>query len=128
MSEINKVVQSSDAPPGTWGALYGRIAQVLHGRNEVAMAAELAESRATNERLNHRTQAVESRMADVEKAVEDWGVNRRGVYLPLRSLMAIARAAGKEVDFDRIVSYREKIDELEAEIERLTTGKEEKEQ
>lgn len=121
MSEINRVIQSSEAEPKTWGDLYGRVAEVLHGDPRVGVASELAEARATIRRLNHRAQATEARLNIIERAVKDWKIEEDSVFLPLPSLVAIARIIGKNMEPGKLVSYHEKIEKLQSEIDRLET-------
>lgn len=119
MGEINRIVQTETDDSGAWGPLYTRIAEVLHGKGETAIAAELAEARATNRRLNHRAQAAASRWAQVESAVGDWQASEQGTYIPLRSLIVLAKLVGKPFDGERYVSHRQRVEELEATVDRL---------
>lgn len=118
MSEINAIIQYSKAPPEAWGELYGRIAKALHGDERVSQAVELAEARATIRRLNHRAKAAEARLSAVERGVGEWQIDEDSVFLPPSSLVAIARVVGKTMKVSNLVSYREKIEELQAEVNR----------
>lgn len=59
--------------------------------------AELDAARATNRRLNLRAQKLEAELAAYRRAVDQWEINERGTYVPLRTLAAIAKAAGLPV-------------------------------
>lgn len=59
--------------------------------------AERDAARATNRRLNLRAQKLEAELATYRRAVDQWEINERGTYVPLRTLAAIAKAAGLPV-------------------------------
>src|SRR5690606_11242156 len=63
MSEINLVIQTTTDDQSAWGGLYGRIAKVLHGSAEVRLAAELAETKRTQVRLERELKAVRRQMS-----------------------------------------------------------------
>ncbi|MFE0472725.1 hypothetical protein ACFW2V_14020 [Streptomyces sp. NPDC058947] len=67
MSEINRIIQSTSGDHHTWGSLYEQIGKVLHGSSEVVLAAELAETRETQQRLERRLQEVKHRIEGLEK-------------------------------------------------------------
>lgn len=125
MSEINMIIQSSKAPPESWGELYGRIGKALHGDEKDRDTVDLATARATNQRLNHRAQAAEAKLSAVERAVGEWKIEEGSVFLPMASLVAIAQSTGRIMEVGRLVSYSEKIEELQAEVNRLEAEKEE---
>lgn len=125
MSEINLIIQSSNVPPESWGELYGRLGKSLHGDDRAEEAMSLAEARAAIRRLNCRAQDAEARLVDIEHAVGEWRVDEDSVFLPLSSLMTISRTVGKTMEAGRLVSYHQKIEELQAEVERLKPEKEE---
>ena len=81
-------------------------------------ADDLAAARATNQRLNLRAQRLESELAAYRRAVAQWEINERGAYVPLRSLAAIAKAAGVEVP-ERWELHYERVERVEAELRRL---------
>lgn len=79
---------------------------------------DLAEARATNQRLNRRTQELESELAAYRRAVADWEISEQGAYVPLRTLAMIAKAAGLEVP-ERWELHYERVERLEAELRRM---------
>ena len=119
MSEINLIIQRGTEDEQTWGPLYAQIAKTLHGKGEAAMAAELAEARETNRRLNRRSQASDSRLATVERAVGDWKMDEGRTQVPLHTLTTIAKAAGKTFDDRYYVLHYQHVAELEATVGRL---------
>jgi hypothetical protein len=60
-------------------------------------ADELSVARATNQRLNARAQRLEAELAAYRRAVAQWEISDQMTYVPLRSLAAIATAAGLAV-------------------------------
>ncbi|MFI8191419.1 hypothetical protein ACIF8T_21790 [Streptomyces sp. NPDC085946] len=74
---------------------------------------ELEAARATNRRLNRRAQALEAELAAYRRAVADWEITDRSTYVPLRSLAAIARAAGLDVPASWELHY-ERVERAEA--------------
>lgn len=81
-------------------------------------ADDLAIARATNQRLNLRAQRLESELAAYRRAVADWEITDTGTYVPLRTLAAIAKAAGLDVP-DRWELHYERVEHAEAELRRL---------
>jgi hypothetical protein len=82
--------------------------------------AALAEARATNQRLNREKQRLESELATYRRAVADWTISDRGTYVPLRSLAAIAKAAGLEVP-ERWELHYERVERAEAALTAAST-------
>lgn len=76
-------------------------------------AEELAAARATNQRLNLRAQQLESELATYRRAVADWEITDTGTYVPLRTLAAIAKAAGLDVPARWELHY-ERVERAEA--------------
>jgi hypothetical protein len=81
--------------------------------------AQRDQDRATAQSLNLRAQRAESRLAVIERAVDEWKVSDRGTYVPLRTIAAIARVMGVEVDEERLVLHYGRVAELEAALERV---------
>ncbi|MEU8756249.1 hypothetical protein AB0C88_37755 [Streptomyces chartreusis] len=80
---------------------------------------DLATARATNQRLNLRAQQLESELAAYRRAVAQWEVSERGTYVPLRTLAAIARAAGSEIETPQWLLHYQRVEQAEAAIERV---------
>ncbi|WP_319052659.1 hypothetical protein [Streptomyces europaeiscabiei] len=83
--------------------------------------AERDAARATNRRLNRRAQELEAELAAYRRAVDQWEINERGTYVPLRALAAIAKAAGLPVP-ERWELHYERVEQAEtalAEARRL---------
>jgi hypothetical protein len=77
---------------------------------------QLAEARETNRRLNYRCQQVEHVGAVFKRAVNDWEWTDKGTYVPLRTLTAIAKAAGLTFDSGRLELHMQRVERLEAEL------------
>jgi hypothetical protein len=97
MSEINHIIQNTSHDDLTWGPLYTRIADLLHGDERADPVAALAEARQTNRHLNRRAQAAEAVANGFKKAVREWKVKDKGTYVPYDSLKKIGRLAGLEI-------------------------------
>lgn len=67
MGEINVIIQTTSEDGRTWGPLYTRIAKTLHGSTEVRLAAELAEAKETQVRLERELREMRHRLAGLEK-------------------------------------------------------------
>jgi hypothetical protein len=79
---------------------------------------ELAEARTTNQRLNARAQRLESELAAYRRAVAQWEINDRGTYVPLRTIAAIAKAAGLNIDNPHWIMHYQRVEQAEAAIAR----------
>ena len=121
MTEINQVIQRSGAQEELWGPLYAEIGRILYGSGgQAELPAEIAEARATNQRLNLRVQTMEKENAVYQRAVAEWRVDEKGTYIPAATLQAIGRAAGKDVyGTTRHIRYFERIEAAEASIDGL---------
>jgi hypothetical protein len=86
-------------------------------RSDREWQALLAEARATNQRLNKRAQEAESRLATFERAVSEWQLTDKATYVPLRTITAIAKAAGREVDPDRYELHYQRVERAEAALD-----------
>lgn len=84
-----------------------------YGHGASTLSEKLQEARATNRRLNLRAQRLESELATYRKAVADWKISDTGAYVPLRTLAAIAKAAGVTVPGGWELHY-ERVERLEA--------------
>lgn len=82
-------------------------------------ADELAAARATNRRLNLRAQRLESELGAYRRAVGQWTVTERGTYIPLRTLSAIAKAAGRYIETPQWLMHYQRVEQAEAAIERV---------
>jgi hypothetical protein len=96
----------------TWEAIRDRAEDLT------AEAEGLTEARATNRRLNLRAQKLESELAAYRRAVADWKISDSSTYVPLRSIAAIAKAAGVDVP-ERWTLHYERVEQAEAAIERV---------
>lgn len=97
MSRINHVIQTVCKNDQEWGPLYAQIAEILHIGDPARAAAELAEARQTNQRLNRRAQAAESVAERYARAISDWRISEKGTYVPYESLKEIGALAGVEI-------------------------------
>lgn len=97
----------------TWEAIRDRAEDL------VAEVAELTEARATNRRLNLRAQGLESELAAYRRAVSQWEVSKRGTYVPLRTIAAIAKAAGRDIETPQWLLHYQRVEQAEAAIERV---------
>lgn len=79
---------------------------------------KLAQARETVRRLNYRAQQAESTVATITRAARDWQFTERGTYMPLRSLAAIARVAGRPVPDGRFELHYQRVEHLQAELDR----------
>jgi hypothetical protein len=89
-----------------------------------ALRAEGAEqqrdqARATNRRLNLRAQQLESELAAYRRAVDQWEISERGTYVPLRTITAIAKAAGRDIENPRWLLHYQRVEQAEAAILRI---------
>lgn len=80
---------------------------------------DLATARATNRRLNLRAQRLESELAAYRRAVSQWDVSERGTYVPLRTIAAIAKAAGRNIETPRWLLHYQRVEQAEAAVERV---------
>ena len=97
MSEINHIIQNTSMDDLTWGPLYAKISDLLHGDEQVEQTAALAEARQTNRHLNRRAQAAEAVANAYKKAIRDWRIGKDGTYVPYDSLKVIGHLAGVEI-------------------------------
>ncbi len=67
-------------------------------------------------RLNTRAQEAEHRLAVFHKAVGEWVMEEGKTYIPLHTLTAIAKAAGKEFDAARYISHGEQMVRLKKRV------------
>jgi len=81
--------------------------------------ADLTQARETARCLNRRAQGAESRLAAIERAVNEWKVSDRGTYVPLRTVVAIARVMGVQVDEERLELHAQRVEQAEAAVERV---------
>lgn len=81
---------------------------------ECGHEAALGEARETNQRLNLRTQRLESELAAYQRAVRQWVVDERGTYVPLRTIAAIAKAAGRDIEHPRWLMHYQRVEQAEA--------------
>jgi hypothetical protein len=98
-----------------------RYAEVVGEMNETAVRQEktISETRATNQRLNLRAQRLESELAAYRRAVAQWEVDERGTYVPLRTLAAIAKAAGRDIENPRWLLHYQRVEQAETANDRL---------
>jgi hypothetical protein len=81
--------------------------------------AERDEARATNQRLNYRAQQLESELAAYRRAVAQWEINDRSTYVPLRTIAAIAKAAGRDIETPRWLMHYQRVEQAEAALARV---------
>jgi hypothetical protein len=86
---------------------------------ECGHEAALGQARATNRRLNLRAQGLESELAAYRRAVGQWEVSKRGTYVPLRTIAAIAKAAGRDIETPQWLLHYQRVEQAEAAIERV---------
>lgn len=67
MSEINHVLWKEGVAENLRGPLYGRIAETLRGSTEVRLAAELAEAKETQQRLERKLRDMGHRVGGLEE-------------------------------------------------------------
>jgi hypothetical protein len=89
-----------------------------YGHGASALSEKLQEARATNRRLNLRAQGLESELATYRRAVSQWEVSKRGTYVPLRTIAAIAKAAGRDIETPQWLLHYQRVEQAEAAIER----------
>lgn len=82
------------------------------------LRAEVAEARATNQRLNRRAQQLESETAAYRRAVAEWRIGEDAFYAPLRSLAVIATAAGVAVP-ERWETHYDRVERAEGIVDRV---------
>jgi hypothetical protein len=80
--------------------------------------AQLDELYATNQRLNLRAQRLESELAAYQRAVAQWETSDRGTYVPLRTIAAIAKAAGRDIKNPSWLLHYQRVEQAEASAER----------
>ena len=89
------------------------------------LRAERDAARATNRRLNLRSQKLESELATYRRAVDQWEISDAHAYVPLHTVAAIAKAAGLEVParwephYQRVERITAERDSLGREADRL---------
>jgi hypothetical protein len=83
--------------------------------------SEFQQVRATNRRLNLRCQEVESALATIKRAVGEWEISERGTYVPLRTIAAIGKAVGRDIDDGRYELHYQRVDTAEATVTRIIT-------
>ncbi|MFE2073687.1 hypothetical protein [Streptomyces misionensis] len=103
--------------PDEYGEVADAVLAVL-GEQADRAADDLAIARATNRRLNHEKQRLESELASYRRAITKWEISEHGTYVPLRSLSAIAKAAGLPVP-ERWELHYQRVERLESELRRL---------
>jgi hypothetical protein len=81
--------------------------------------AALGQARETNRRLNLRAQALESELATYRRAVAQWETSDRGTYVPLRTIAAIAKAAGRDIETPSWLLHYQRVEQAEAAIARV---------
>jgi hypothetical protein len=86
---------------------------------ECSHEAALGQARETNRRLNLRAQKLESELAAYRRAVDQWEVSKRGTYVPLRTIAAIAKAAGRDIETPQWLLHYQRVEQAEAAIERV---------
>lgn len=89
------------------------------GRERDAFSTGLREARTTNQRLNRRTQELESELAAYRRAVAEWQINEQNAYIPLRTIAAIAKAAGLDIPTDRFEMHYQRLERAEAAVARV---------
>jgi hypothetical protein len=82
-------------------------------------AEQLAEARATNQRLNYRAQQLEAELATYRRAVRQWEVSERGTYIPHSSLRAIGTCGVDALGTVRHLKHFDRVEQAEAAIERV---------
>ncbi|MDX2749606.1 phage tail tape measure protein [Streptomyces scabiei] len=102
---MGKSAQTAAADRDRWQAETVR-------RSELGGAA-LTEARATGQRLNRRAQVAESGLATVRRAVAQWEIDERGTYVPLRTIAAIAKAVGRDVEDPRWILHHQRVEQAE---------------
>jgi hypothetical protein len=80
---------------------------------------ERDQARATNQRLNLRAQRLESELAAYRRAVAQWESSERGTYVPLRTIAAIAKAAGRDIENPRWLLHYQRVEQAETANDRL---------
>lgn len=81
--------------------------------------ADLDQARATNRRLNLRAQQLESELATYRRAVDQWEISERGTYVPLRTLAAIAKAAGRDIENPRWLLHYQRVEQAETALREI---------
>lgn len=119
----------AEYPGFSWGQAHDTDREQALERAEAAEAVAdaeqahlrevLAATRATNRRLNRRAQALESELATYRRAVDQWEISERGTYVPLRTLAAIAKAAGRNIETPQWLLHYQRVEQAEAAIERV---------
>ena len=97
MAEINKLIGDLVKDYEAHSRLYTEISRILHVGDPARAAAELAEARQTNQRLNRRVQAAESVVERYAQAIRDWKIREDGTYVPYESLKTIGKLAGVDI-------------------------------
>lgn len=82
-------------------------------QNAVHWQEQLAAARTTGRRLNLRCQQAESKLATLKRIVGEWLLAEMGTYVPLRSITAIAKLAGRDIEDDRYVLHYQRVQGLE---------------
>lgn len=99
---------------------FGKLAEVSGTPEQFADAVmavrdtELRQARETNRRLNLRCQEAESALATIKRAVGEWEVSERGTYVPLRTIAAIGKAVGRDIDDSRYELHYQRVEAAEA--------------
>lgn len=86
---------------------------------ECGHEAALGQARETNRRLNLRAQGMESELATYRRAVSQWEISKRGTYVPLRTIAAIAKAAGRNIETPQWLLHYQRVEQAEAAIGRV---------
>ena len=106
---LTRRAEKADDEVRRLGLMVDEYAQGARGLSD-----KLREARATNQRLNHRAQTVESRLAKVTAAVAGWRISSDATYVPLRTLNAIAKAVGVALETERWEHHYQHVEALEA--------------
>ncbi|GAA3852183.1 hypothetical protein GCM10023084_02970 [Streptomyces lacrimifluminis] len=111
--------EEQQAPPVGWWVPYPcpTVAALDRaGAGATDAGSDLATARATNRRLNHEKQRLESELAAYRRAISTWEFTERGTYIPLRSITAMAKAAGVGFDGTRYELHYERVERAGAQL------------
>jgi hypothetical protein len=114
-----EALASAATPVDRWTVRFESLPETLADTALAVVQPQLDQARATNRRLNLRCQEQESRLAAYTRLVGEWQLGERGTYVPLRTLTAIARLAGRDIDGDRYELHYQRVDAAEADLASL---------